>query len=62
MTLFLSNKKGVDNLRTHIEKIVIPVFCFAIEKTDDDKRGKLNKVSFISILRNKYLMKIYFSY
>lgn len=38
------NKKGIDTIKKNLEKIVIPCFCYAIDKTDEEKRGKMNKV------------------
>jgi hypothetical protein len=30
-----------------VERIIIPAFCMAIERTDEDKKTKLNKVNWI---------------
>jgi hypothetical protein len=31
-------------VKKNIENIIIPSFCFAIEKTDDERKFKMNKL------------------
>ena len=30
--------------RQQFEKVIVPCFCFAMNKTDDEKRVKMNKL------------------
>ena len=43
-SFILGSKKGIDGLTKKIEAVIVPIFCFAIDKADEDKYGKLNKV------------------
>ncbi len=44
LSFILSSKKGIDGLTKKIEAVIVPIFCFATDKADEDKYGKLNKV------------------
>ena len=38
------NRKEIEMVKKNIESIIIPCFCFAIEKTDDERKSKMNKL------------------
>ncbi len=31
-------------IKSNLENVIVPCFCYSIEKTDDDKRSKMNKL------------------
>ena len=36
------NKKGISLIKKHLELVVLPCFCYAIEKIEQGKRSKMN--------------------
>lgn len=41
---FIRNRKNIEIIKRNLEKIIVPCFCYAINKTDDEKRSKMNKL------------------
>jgi len=39
-----SIRKGNDELRFELSKIIIPIFCWTVEQSNDDHKQKLVKV------------------
>ncbi|CAF1122053.1 unnamed protein product [Didymodactylos carnosus] len=37
-------RKGYDELRLHLEKIIVPTFCLAVDQADEERKGKLVKL------------------
>ena len=31
-------------IKSNLENVIVPCFCYSIEKTDDEKRSKMNKL------------------
>lgn len=44
---FFSIRKGNDELRIQLSKIIVPIYCLAIDQSDDERKQKLVKVQIL---------------
>jgi hypothetical protein len=42
-----SLRKGTDELRIQLSKIIVPIYCLAVDQSNDDRRQKLVKVQIL---------------
>jgi hypothetical protein len=51
-----SIRKGTDELRIQLSKIIVPIYCLAVDQSNDDRRQKLVKVQ---ILKKNWIRSFY---
>jgi hypothetical protein len=55
---FISLRKGNDELRNELSKIIVPIYCLAVDQSNDERKQKLVKVEIL----NKNWMRIFSLY
>ncbi len=44
-------RKGDDNLKRSLDKVIVPIFCCTFNEADDEKQQKLTKVCLLHVIR-----------
>ena len=49
-----SVRKGNDELRVQLGKIIVPIYCLAVDQSDDERKQKLVKVETLTDRRTRF--------